>query len=203
MERFRLMIRSLCLLIASLSGPSFLLAQISHPQVDLVVYGATASGVMTAYAASREGLHVILLEPGHHVGGMVTGGLSATDLGKFQIIGGYAREFYLEAAVHYGVQDLSIAPHWLSEPHVDEAIFREWLSKANVELHLQERLRVVLRSEEHNRCLCLDHASVMPPPSSAATHYATFEEMPHIPFQSPLHLCYNELPAPSGVPRCL
>src|SRR5581483_6684616 len=56
---------------------------------DLVVYGATASGVMTAYSAAREGLHVVLLEPGHHLGGMVTGGLSATDLGHYTIIGGY------------------------------------------------------------------------------------------------------------------
>jgi ribulose 1,5-bisphosphate synthetase/thiazole synthase len=47
---------------------------------DLVVYGGTASGVMTAYSAAREGLHVVLLEPGVHLGGMVTGGLSATDL---------------------------------------------------------------------------------------------------------------------------
>ena len=63
--------------------------------MDLVVYGGTASGVMTAYSAAREGLRVVLLEPGAHLGGMVTGGLSATDLGHFTIIGGYARDFYL------------------------------------------------------------------------------------------------------------
>src|SRR5690348_12389597 len=38
---------------------------------DLIVYGGTASGVMAAYAAAREGLHVVLLEPGNHLGGMV------------------------------------------------------------------------------------------------------------------------------------
>ena len=65
--------------------------------MDLVVYGGTASGVMTAYSAAREGLRVVLLEPGAHLGGMVTGGLSATDLGHFTIIGGYARDFYLKA----------------------------------------------------------------------------------------------------------
>ena len=37
---------------------------------------------------------------------MVTGGLSATDLGHFTIIGGYARGFYMKAAAHYGVQNL-------------------------------------------------------------------------------------------------
>ena len=43
-------------------------------EADLVVYGGTASGVVTAYTAAKEGLHVILLEPGSHLGGMVTGG---------------------------------------------------------------------------------------------------------------------------------
>jgi hypothetical protein len=72
---------------------------------------------------------------------MVTGGLSATDLGAFQIIGGYARDFYLEAAAHYGFHDLKVKTHWLSEPHVDEAIFLSCLQKTNVELHFQERLQ--------------------------------------------------------------
>jgi ribulose 1,5-bisphosphate synthetase/thiazole synthase len=54
------------------------LGQSSAQTTDLVVYGATASGVMTAYSAARQGLHVMLIEPGTHLGGMVTGGLSAT-----------------------------------------------------------------------------------------------------------------------------
>ena len=108
---------------------------------ELVVYGGTASGVMTAYSAAREGLHVVLLEPGAHLGGMVTGGLSATDLGHFSIIGGYAREFYMKAAAHYGIQDLEHAENWLSEPHVDEEIFNEMLKDSGVEVVFNERLR--------------------------------------------------------------
>ena len=42
---------------------------------DLVVYGGTAGGVITAVTAAREGLAVALLEPGRHLGGMVSGGL--------------------------------------------------------------------------------------------------------------------------------
>ena len=108
---------------------------------DLVVYGGTAAGVMTAYSAAKQGLHVTLLEPGSHLGGMVTGGLSATDLGHFTIIGGYARQFYLQAAAHYGVHDLDTHFHWLSEPHVDEAIFRDMLHQAGVSVYFHERLR--------------------------------------------------------------
>jgi FAD dependent oxidoreductase len=108
--------------------------------IDLVVYGATASGVMTAYSAAREGLRVVLLEPKPHVGGMVTGGLSATDLGHYPIIGGYARDFYMKAAAHYGVHDLDQPAHWLSEPHVDEEVFGNLLRSAGVTVYFHERL---------------------------------------------------------------
>jgi len=108
---------------------------------DLVVYGGTASGIMTAYSASREGLRVVLLEPGTHMGGMVTGGLSATDLGDFTVIGGYAREFYLRAAAHYGLHDLDQPANWLSEPHVSEEVLLAMLHEAHVKVYLHERLR--------------------------------------------------------------
>ena len=115
----------------------------AHPQqkVDVVVYGGTAAGVMTGLSAAREGMRVTLLEPGAHLGGMVTGGLSATDLGHYTIIGGYAREFYMRAAAHYGVKDLDSPDHWLSEPHVDEAIFTDMLRSAGVTVYFHERLR--------------------------------------------------------------
>ena len=110
------------------------------PPTDLLVYGGTAAGVMTAYSAAKQGLHVVLLEPGEHLGGMVTGGLSATDLGHFQIIGGYARAFYLRAAAHYGVEDLDHPANWLSEPHVDEAIFNAMLREAGVRIERHRRI---------------------------------------------------------------
>ncbi len=96
---------------------------------------------MTAYSAAREGLHVVLLEPGDHLGGMVTGGLSATDLGHYTIIGGYARDFYMKAAAHYGIHDLDRPENWRSEPHVDEEIFRAMLQESGVAVRFHERLR--------------------------------------------------------------
>src|SRR5258708_38614660 len=70
------------------------LAAFAQERYDLVVYGGTAGGVMTAVSSAREGLKVVLLEPGSHLGGMATGGLSRTDYGKKEVIGGYALEFY-------------------------------------------------------------------------------------------------------------
>ena len=121
------------------TGP--LTAEQPDQSTDLVVYGATAAGVMTAYSAAREGLHVVLLEPGAHLGGMVTGGLSATDLGHYAIIGGYARDFYLKAAAHYGIKDLDRPENWRSEPHVDEDLFRTMLKDAGVSIYFHERIR--------------------------------------------------------------
>ena len=140
----KLMVRSLRPFLApflfSLAA-SAAAAPLPKTSADLVVYGGTASGVMTAYSGAKQGLHVILLEPTHHVGGMVTGGLSATDYAYFPIIGGYTREFYKQAATTYGNQDLLHPTDWLSEPKVGEAIFNNWLKAANVEVHLNERLK--------------------------------------------------------------
>jgi alkyl hydroperoxide reductase subunit AhpF len=110
-------------------------------RADLVVYGGTASGVITAYSAAREGMHVILLEPGHHLGGMVTGGLSASDVANFRVIGGYARDFYRQAAAHYGRSALEVHSDWLSEPHVGEEIFQRMLADSMVNVRFGERLK--------------------------------------------------------------
>ena len=93
---------------------------------DVVVYGATASGVMAAVAAAREGMHVALLEPGKHVGGMVSGGLSNSDVdNQKQLVGGLAQEFFVRAGEHYG-QPIA----WTFEPHVAENIFRRLLDES-------------------------------------------------------------------------
>lgn len=130
--------------LISLTGSGFAATPPAAPvntSADLIVYGGTASGVMTAYAAARQGLHVILLEPTQHLGGMVTGGLSATDYAYFPIIGGLTRDFYREAASTYGNQDLSRGADWLSEPKVGEAIFNRWLRNEKVDVRFHERLR--------------------------------------------------------------
>ena len=104
---------------------------------DLVVYGGTAGGVMTAVAAAREGLTVALLEPTKHLGGMVTGGLSRTDYGKKEVIGAIALEFYQRAGKKYG-RDIE----WMPEPRVAEAILNEMIAEAKtITVLLKHRLR--------------------------------------------------------------
>jgi hypothetical protein len=113
----------------------------SQNSYDLVVYGGTAGGAITAVSGARMGLRVALLEPRRHIGGMVSGGLSRTDVGRREVIGGYALEFYWRAGNAYNMaqhlQDIA----WLPEPHVAEAIFRDMLRQAGVTVLFNQRLR--------------------------------------------------------------
>ena len=116
-------------------------AQPNATSYDLVVYGATASGVMTAVYGARAGLKVALLEPGRHVGGMVSGGLSHTDVGRREVIGGAALEFYWRAGLHYGLPQYLQDIAWYVEPKAAEAIFRQMLDEAGVAVLSGRRLR--------------------------------------------------------------
>jgi hypothetical protein len=103
---------------------------------DVVVYGGTAGGVATAVSAARQGTKVALIEPGRHLGGMVSGGLGWTDFGKKEVIGGFSREFFERVGRHYG-EPIT----WYFEPHVAEEVFNEMVKEANVQLFLDHRVR--------------------------------------------------------------
>jgi len=116
-------------------------AQQRPQQYDLVVYGGTAGGVITAVSAARHGLKAVVLEPGTHVGGMVTGGLSRTDVGKREVIGGMSLEFYVRLAVKYDLGRFLHNVAWLHEPKVGEQVFQEMLTEAGVPVLYRHRLR--------------------------------------------------------------
>jgi hypothetical protein len=109
---------------------------------DVVVFGGTAAGVMAAVAAGEAGVSVLLVGPDRHVGGMVSGGLSWTDIGETRVIGGLARRFYADVAAYYD------APLWAvkgPEPHVAEQLLVGILERAGVDVRLGERLTGVDR----------------------------------------------------------
>src|SRR5450432_3551810 len=101
--------------------PTLAVAQ-SSQSFDLVVYGGTAGGVMTAVRGAREGLKVALLEPGKHLGGMATGGLSRTDFGKKEVLGGDALEFYWRVGRKYDIGRYAQDVAWFYEPKVGEEV---------------------------------------------------------------------------------
>lgn len=63
-------------------------------ECDVAVYGGTPAGVTAAIQAARMGKKATLLSFNRHVGGMTSGGLTATDVGKKESIGGLALEYY-------------------------------------------------------------------------------------------------------------
>jgi hypothetical protein len=108
---------------------------------DLVVYGGTAGGVTTAVAGARQGLKTVLLEPRAHLGGMATGGLSRTDVGKREVIGGLSLEFYWRVGERYEMRRFLNPVAWFYEPKVGESVFREMLREAGVKVLFHRRLR--------------------------------------------------------------
>jgi hypothetical protein len=106
----------------------------------LIVYGGTAGGVMTAVAAARHGMKTALLEPRHHVGGMATGGLSRTDTGVREVVGGLALEFYYRVGERYETKRYKNPVAWFYEPKVGESVMLEMLREAGVTVLFHHRL---------------------------------------------------------------
>jgi hypothetical protein len=134
---------------------------------DVCVYGGTVAGVAAAIQTARMGKTAVLVEFGHHVGGMTSGGLGATDIGNKGAIGGLGREFYHRIALHYSKErawkfetkedffkarssrstlaDLSRpdATMWTFEPHVAEDILFSMLNEARTPVYFEQRLASV------------------------------------------------------------
>lgn len=112
-------------------------AQATGGPCDVLVYGGTAAGVIAAVAAARGGARVLILEPGKHLGGMVSGGLSATDAGNPSAIGGITREYFERIGKVYGIE----GPAWQHEPHVAEDVFNEMVREARTRVIYNARLK--------------------------------------------------------------
>lgn len=105
---------------------------------EVVVYGGSPAGLAAAITAAREKASVIVIEPTKWIGGMVTGGLSSTDKGREDTIGGFAREFFTRAATGYDPQFLFYA-----EPQTNLRTFEEMAREAGVEVVKGQRLKTV------------------------------------------------------------
>lgn len=110
--------------------------------VDICVYGGTSSGVIAAYTAKKSGKSVLLIEPGKHLGGLTSGGLGYTDIGNKFAISGLALDYYRRIGKHYGKFE-----QWIFEPHVAESLFKEYISRAKVEVLFSQRLKSVKKEK--------------------------------------------------------
>src|SRR5439155_8901499 len=108
---------------------------------------------------------VVLIEPGHRLGGMTSGGLGMTDNGSTDTIGGLSREFYQRVYRFYTKQDAwkfqkredylawlpkiwgvdgprmeEIRAQFIFEANAAESVFNDMVREAGVEVVLGERL---------------------------------------------------------------
>ena len=90
-------------------------------ECEVAVYGGTPAGVTAAIQAARMGRKTVLLSFNRHVGGMTSGGLTATDVGKKESIGGLALDFYTRLG---RITEFS--------PSAAESLYRTMLEEAGV-----------------------------------------------------------------------
>ncbi len=130
----------------------------SQLRYDVVVIGATPSGIAAAISAARMGQKVALVERTNHIGGMMTGGLSATDRRHRQASGGLFAEFlrrverfYEQAYGRNSPQHRACRDGYLFEPKVALQVFWHMLAETpNLHLYLRQELVGVV-SEKPNQ----------------------------------------------------
>ena len=97
---------------------------------DVVVYGATPSGIAAALAVAREGRRAALVHPLARIGGMMTGGLGMTDVGNARVIGGLALEVFSRIGAAYNAS-AGAPPVFKFEPHVALDVFEALIRETN------------------------------------------------------------------------
>jgi FAD dependent oxidoreductase len=125
---------------------------------DLCVYGGTSGGVVAAVQGSKMKKAVVLLEPGRHLGGMTSGGLSAVDIGDPRSVGGIAREYFTKLAATVGIKLAWDQPFksksggpatggaYAIEPHLAENLFNEMVREAGVKTLFEAKLASVKKN---------------------------------------------------------
>jgi hypothetical protein len=103
-------------------------------EADICVYGGTPGGVSAAVQSARMGKKAVLVVMRRHVGGMSSGGLTATDIGRRGAIGGFANEVYAKIGKTSGFR-----------PSQAEQAFRELLQEAGVSVFFEHRLKDVVK----------------------------------------------------------
>lgn len=147
------------LLLALASSSCFAAAAVVES--DVCVYGGTSGGVAAAVQAARMGKKVVIAEPGRHLGGMTSGGLSAVDIGDPRSVGGIAREYFTKLAATAGVtlawdkafESKAGGPAtggaYAIEPHKAEQVFNDMARVAGVKVHFKARLSSVKKDAPH------------------------------------------------------
>jgi hypothetical protein len=105
---------------------------------DLVVFGGTPSGVAAAVTMGKRGRSVALVCAGSTVGGIISNGLGASDIGGANAVTGFALDFFTRVRTLYANPTT-----WRVIPSDAETIFAAMLAEANVSVFKGETLQSV------------------------------------------------------------
>ena len=134
---------------------------------DVCIYGGTSGGVVAAVQAARMGKNVVLVEPGGHLGGMTSGGLSAVDIGDPRSVGGIARVYFTKLVGRYGKsldwnsRGAATGGAYSIEPHIAERLFDEMASEAGVVVLRNAQLKSVRKDGARLTALVLHDGRVV------------------------------------------
>jgi len=117
-------------------------------EADVCVYGGSPGGVTAAIQANRMGKKGVLVTFGKHVGGLTSGGLTATDVGNVRAIGGMAKEFYDRVGQLRGFK-----------PSAAETTFRAMLADAKAPIYPMKRLASVKKDGSKITALVMEDGS--------------------------------------------
>ncbi len=111
-------------------------------QPDICIYAATASGIMAAVAATKEGARVLIIEPSRWLGGMTGGGLMHIDWGREKAVAGTTR---------------GILKRDYNDAKYREA-YAAMLKEHNIPVIFEHRIASVQREGATIKSITLDHA---------------------------------------------
>lgn len=141
-------------------------------EADVCVFGGTSGGVAAAVQVARMGKTVILAEPGCHLGGMTSGGLSAVDIGDPRSVGGIAREYFTRLVAAYGKKLEWDQPFkstggpatggaYAIEPHQAELVFEEMVKEAGVKVLREAKLASAVKNDALITSITLENGDVI------------------------------------------
>lgn len=135
MHQRRISIALLCAAVmVGLSHSAMSGQELSH--VDVLVFGGTPAGIAAALGAAADGCSVMLVEPTHRIGGLVTSGLSHSDFHSRESLSGAFLDFARRVEAHYsdtyGPDSQQVTDCFggtFGEPKVNLLVFEQMLSE--------------------------------------------------------------------------
>ncbi len=124
-------------------------------ETDVLIYGATPSGILAAITVKKAGFNAIIVEPSRWVGGILGAGLKPLqDMVNYEAVGGITRELMLKLGVRSDEDSITLEKAWrfslesMSPKYVRED-FLKLLKENDVEVIYDHRANYTLKEKQN------------------------------------------------------